>query len=83
MHCLRVVMRGRCKELMILGGAGGVQGEEEQKYLEQHPELACVPAEHRLYIICRQWRNGNKAYTFWVQHRQVLQVHVCGCCCAG
>ena len=76
-------MRGMWKELMILGGAGGVQGEEEQEYHEQHPELACVPAEHRLYIICRQWRNGNKAYTFWVQHRQVLQVHVCGCHCAG
>ena len=76
-------MRGRCKELTILGGAGGVQGEEEQEYLEQHPELACVPAYHKLYIICRQRQNGTFKVTFWMQHRQVLQVHVCGCHRAG
>ena len=62
---------------MILGGAGGVQGEEEQTYLEQHPELALVPAYHKLYIICKQWRNGDKNHTFWVQHREVLHVHEC------
>jgi len=76
-------MRGMWKELMILGGAGGVQGEEEQKYLEQHPELALVPACHKLYIICRQRQNGTFWVTFWLQHREVLQVHVCGCRCAG
>ena len=54
-----------------------MQGEEEQEYLEQHPILARVPAHQRLYIIRRQWRGGATAYNFWLQHREVLHVHVC------
>ena len=54
-----------------------MQGEEEQEYLEQHPILARVPAHQRLYIIRRQWRGGLTAYNFWLQHREVLHVHVC------
>ena len=53
-----------------------MQGEEEQEYLEQHPILARVPAHQRLYIICTL-KGQKKAYTFWVQHREVIHVHVC------
>ena len=74
---MRVVMRGMSKDLIILGGAGVVQGEEEQEYLKQHPILARVPEHFKLYIICRQRRNVEKACTFWLQHREVLHVHVC------
>ena len=56
-----------------------MQGEEEQEYLEQHPILARVPAHQRLYIICtlKGQKKPFRYYTFWVQHREVIHVHVC------
>ena len=67
----------RQRERFEQAKALALTGKEEQEYLEQHPILARVPAHQRLYIIRRQWRGGATAYNFWLQHREVLQVHVC------
>ena len=44
-----------------------LQGAEEQEYMDQHPVLAKVPAEDKLYIIGRQSAGRTRAYSFWLQ----------------
>ena len=49
-----------------------LQGEEERRYVEQHPILQRVPATHNLWIICKNVKNSEgvssgKRVTFWMQ----------------
>ena len=58
-------MRARFEQAL----QNALHGEDEQEYLDQHPVLAKVPAELRLFIICRQSPGHTKSYNFWMQHR--------------
>jgi len=46
------------------------QGAEEQEYMDQHPVLAKVPEDEKLYVIARQSAGRTRAYSFWMQVTQ-------------
>ena len=39
--------------------------------MDQHPVLAKVPADEKLYVIARQSAGRTRAYSFWMQVTQI------------
>ena len=46
-----------------------LQGEEELRYLDAHPELARVPSDFQLFIIARQ-QKARCHFSYWLQQRE-------------
>ncbi len=46
-----------------------LQGEEELRYLDAHPELARVPSDFQLFIIARQQKTRCH-FSYWLQQRE-------------